>query len=221
MDNNDIVYNKILIVTGGNVDFSLLGRAEKSRDYQYIIGVDKGLEALVRLGIKPDIAIGDFDSANESIRAMFVDSPGAIILNCEKDYTDTHVAVLHALRYKPEHILVLGATGTRLDHVQGNYALLKLARMSGVEMVIADGNNRIRMIDRQLSINKKDSFGRYISLIPYSDRVTGISLRGFKYELSNATMIKEETLGISNELREEEGRITLDSGYLLVMETKD
>ena len=32
MDNNDIVYNKILIVTGGNVDFSLLGRAEKSGD---------------------------------------------------------------------------------------------------------------------------------------------------------------------------------------------
>ncbi|MGN0435525.1 MAG: thiamine diphosphokinase [Wujia sp.] len=220
MDNN-IVYNKILIVTGGNVDYKLLDTAYKSQDYQYIIGVDKGLEALVRLDIKPDIAIGDFDSANESIRAIFVDSPGAIILNSEKDYTDTHVAVLHALRYKPEQILVLGATGTRLDHVQGNYALLKLARMGGVEMIIADSNNRIRMIDRQLSIIKKNSFGRYISLIPYSDKVTGITLKGFKYELNNATMIKEETVGISNELREEEGHITIDSGYLLVMETED
>ena len=48
-----------------------------------------------------------------------------------------------------------------------------------------------------------------------------IYLSGFKYGLSNATITKDETIGISNELREEEGHIIVGKGYLLIMETKD
>ncbi len=213
--------NDVLIVTGGQVCEEELIKYCKEHQHSFVIGVDKGLETLHKLNIVPRLVIGDFDSADDSIRAIYTNSTDALILNPEKDYTDTHVAVMEALKLKPEKITLFGATGTRLDHTMANIGLLKLCLLEGVEAVIYDGNNKIIMIDKQCRIKRKNLYGKYISCMPFSDKVTGITLTGFKYGLDNATMIKEETIGISNQLREEEGLITIRDGYLLVMETKD
>ena len=211
----------ILIVTGGNIDIKLLDAFIQDNHDLYIIGVDKGVCALHSLNISPDFVVGDFDSAGENVRLLYSDKDNALCLQPEKDYTDTHVALLEALKFKPKHIYMIGATGSRIDHVMANISLLKLALREGVEAYIIDGNNRIRMIDKYCRIESWEAYGKYISCIPFSDTVTGITLKGFKYPLDNATMIKDDSLGISNELREEEGHISIDSGYLLVMETKD
>ena len=143
------------------------------------------------------------------------------MLNPIKDATDTHMAVLEAIKLNPKAITILGATGGRLDHMMGNLALLKLCVDKGIPACIIDQQNKITMIDKQLKISKCNQYGKYVSLIPFSDEVTGITLTGFAYGLSDATMIKADTIGISNEIREEEGFITIKSGYLMVMETKD
>lgn len=218
---SDSKYNKILIVTGGSVCESILDKHIHSGEYQYVIGVDKGLEALRSLNISPNLAIGDFDSADASIRAIYENNSNAIILNPEKDYTDTHVAVEKALEKEPETIVLLGATGTRIDHVLGNLALLKLCLVKGVKLIIEDENNRIYMTDSKATVKKSEAYGKYVSLIPFSDKVTDINLKGFKYDLECATFVKEETLGVSNEIREEEGQISIGDGYLIILETKD
>lgn len=215
------IKENIIIVTGGNISLEFLDKEIRENKGSYIIGVDRGLDSLHSLQIHPNLVVGDFDSVDNGIRAIYAASPGAIVLNPKKDYTDTHVAVLEALKRKPACIRILGATGTRLDHVMGNLALLKLCLLQGVEAVIVDEHNRVRMIDRQFMIKKDLQYGKYISCIPFSDRVEGLTISGFQYNLEKATIIKEETIGISNELREEEGFITLEKGYLLVMETKD
>lgn len=215
------IKENIIIVTGGNISLEFLDKEIRENKDSYIIGVDRGLDSLHSLQIHPNLVVGDFDSVDNGIRAIYAGSPGAIVLNPKKDYTDTHVAVLEALKRKPACIRILGATGTRLDHVMGNLALLKLCLLQGVEAVIVDEHNRVRMIDRQFRIRKNLQYGKYISCIPFSDRVEGLTISGFQYNLEKATIIKEETIGISNELREEEGFITLEKGYLLVMETKD
>lgn len=214
-------YDDVIIVTGGTINPDLLREVLAQHQAAYVIGVDRGLEALDILAVKPNLAIGDFDSAPEHIRALYAHAPGTVLLNPEKDYTDTHIAVLEAFKCAPAHIVMVGATGTRMDHMAGNIALLKLCLLHGVEAVIIDDRNRIRMIDRQFRIRREQQYGTYVSCIPFSDRVTGITIRGFRYNLEHATMIKEETIGISNEVREEEGLITVETGYLLVMETKD
>lgn len=215
------IKENIIIVTGGNISLEFLDKEIRENKDSYIIGVDRGLDSLHSLQIHPNLVVGDFDSVDNGIRAIYAGSPGAIVLNPKKDYTDTHVAVLEALKRKPSRIRILGATGTRLDHVMGNLALLKLCLLQGVEAVIVDEHNRVRMIDRQFRIKKNLQYGKYISCIPFSDRVEGLTISGFQYNLEKATIIKEETIGISNELREEEGFIMLEKGYLLVMETKD
>jgi len=210
----------VLIVSGGEIIPQQLYDITKNRDC-YVIGVDGANDTLMELNIEPDLIIGDFDSCSETVKDKFLSSSKTKLLNPIKDLTDTHAAVLEAIKLKPEFITIIGATGKRLDHFMGNLALLKLCLDYGIKAEILDKHNRITMIDKQMKINKKNQYGKYVSLIPFSDEVTGITLTGFAYGLSNATMIKADTIGISNEIREEEGFITIKTGYLMVMETKD
>lgn len=211
----------ILIVTGGTVCLEFLADYIRRNNPDFIIGVDKGLDSLVKLDIKPQLIIGDFDSADKVAKELYEDSPNTIILKPNKDFTDTHAACVEAIKLKPEQVDIIGATGTRLDHVSGNIALLKLFVDAGITATIRDTNNKITMIDKHYKICRKDMFGKYISCIPFSDKVSGISISGFCYDLEDATMIKADTIGISNELREEEGHIYVGEGCLLIMETRD
>lgn len=221
MENTDIMVNSVLIVTGGSIDTDFLKAYYNQNSFDYVIGVDKGIEALEILDIKPNLAVGDFDSANSSVRARYGSNPDAVILNPMKDYTDTQAALERAIELKPELITILGATGSRVDHMLGNIHILLLALRAGIKTYIIDKNNRISLIDRQCVVRRDSQYGRYVSLLPYTERVDGITLTGFLYNLEAASMIKGETLGISNEIREEEGRISIERGYLLVLETKD
>lgn len=211
----------VIIVTGGRVSQTTLQNILTMYNDAFVIGVDHGLDAIDAFGIESDLAIGDFDSADSLTKAKYTSLNNTVVLNPMKDFTDTHVAVQYALEHGAKQIILVGATGTRLDHVQGNFALLKLCRMQGVDAVIYDENNKIQIINHSLTLSKSKQYGKYVSLIPFSDVVTGITLTGFVYNLQEATMIKEETIGISNEMREEECHITIKTGYLMVMETKD
>lgn len=211
----------IIIIAGGVNSDRLITHTVDQTENCYLIGVDGGVQVLEQLGMIADMVIGDFDSVGHHIKVKYQGKENAIFLNPIKDATDTHMAVLEAIKLMPKTITILGATGGRLDHMMGNFALLKLCVDQGIRATIVDEQNRITMIDKQLIINRKDQYGRYVSLIPFSDEVTGITLTGFYYGLSNATMRKADTIGISNEIREEEGRISLKTGYLMVMETKD
>ncbi|MBD5096925.1 MAG: thiamine diphosphokinase [Lachnospiraceae bacterium] len=210
---------EILVVSGGcvNLDFLQCVIDEKER---YIIGVDRGLESLDTLGIKADLAVGDFDSAPQHIKGIY-DENHIIKLNPQKDYTDTHVAVMEALKKKPEAVLLVGATGGRLDHMLANINLLSICTKENVQAFMLDTKNKIRIIDRPVSIKKTCQYGAYVSLIPFTDKVTGITLNGFKYKLTDKTLVRNETIGISNEIEREEGFITLESGELMVIESKD
>ena len=81
---------EILVVSGGYADLDFL-RCIIDEKERYIIGVDRGLEGLDTLGVKADLAVGDFDSAPQHIKNIY-EKDHIIKLNREKDYTDTHVA---------------------------------------------------------------------------------------------------------------------------------
>jgi thiamine pyrophosphokinase len=51
--------------------------------------------------------------------------------------------------------------------------------------------------------------------------VSGLTLQGMKYPLTDAKLNVFQSLGISNEIVEDEAKITWTDGYLLVIESKD
>lgn len=115
----------------------------------------------------------------------------------------------------------MGATGTRLDHVLGNIELLGIGLKAGIPIQICDAHNRIRMIDRGMTLARKEQFGTYVSLIPYTECVEHLTLTGLKYPLTDACLRGFCSLGVSNEIVADTAEISFESGILLVVESKD
>ena len=141
----------------------------------------------------------------------------------EKDWTDTHLAIDFALEKKPEEIVILGGTGTRIDHVLGNLNLLMLPAQNNVQAYMVDPWNKICLLKgpAEYTISKEKAYGKYVSVIPFTPVVKKVTLEGFKYPLCNEDITMGNTRGISNEILEENAKITLESGCVLMIESND
>lgn len=213
---------KYLIVCGGEIDGNFAERLIMSSGFEVIIAADRGMDFLYEHKITPDIIVGDFDSVKNEALSYFKEKGMSDIhaLNPEKDDTDTECALQIALDHGADHIIIIGATGTRIDHVLGNISLLGKAMSEGKMAELLDTHNRIRMIDSELKIEKNKQYGKYVSIIPVCKN-NKITLEGFKYPLKDYTFEGFNTLGISNEIVDDIAKITVNEGQYIVIESKD
>lgn len=214
---------RALIISGGNIEEDFALCYLKQNSYDYIIAADRGLLFLRDNHIQPTHIVGDFDSADAGFLAPYRDNPSITIrqFRPEKDWTDTEIALEQAVELGCIQADILGATGTRIDHVMGNIQLLALALQKGVDCYLLDSRNRIYLRDRAFTVNRETQWGSYVSLFAYGGDVTGLTLKGMKYPLDNFTLGTVGTRGVSNEILEDEGNISFKTGKLLVMETRD
>lgn len=213
---------RMLIITGGFIDIDFLRKLLIRERYSMIIAADRGLLAADKLDLTPDYILGDFDSVPLDILSKYKAKSIPIeSFPTMKDKTDTHIAFEMALSYKPWAIDLVGATGSRMDHAMSNMDLLILAVNQGIDARILDTNNKIYLKNKSFVIKKNQQEGDFISFSPFSHQVKGLRLHGFKYPLDGITLTKGSSLGISNELLEEEGRVEFEEGILAVFETKD
>jgi len=214
---------KCTIISGGHIDDMFAVEWLKQNKYDLLIAADSGMNFLYRNNIVPDIIAGDFDSVDSVSLEWFsgMEKIEILRLNPVKDDTDTEFVIREAIRRGATEITVLGATGTRLDHVIGNMHLLGIGFEQDVKIQLVDAHNRIRMICGEVEIKKEEQFGDYISLLPIDGTVTGVTLEGFKYPLKNAVISSFSSLGISNEIVDDKARIKIEKGVLLMMEARD
>ena len=213
-----------LIVTGGIIDYGFAGSFLENRTFDKIIAVDGGLAALSRLKLKPDAIVGDFDSVAEDILAEYKSSSDNItweIHKPEKDETDTELALNTAIGLGCSKLVLLGATGGRMDHFIGNLHLLYACLKKGVEAAIVDEKNWITVIDKGRTFLAETLWGKYISFLPLCGEVKKITLTGFKYPLYEKDIDLGTSLCISNELTGEEGTIEFASGTLICIQSHD
>ena len=214
--------NKVLIITGGNIDEVLLKDCIDNNKYTEIIAVDYGLMAADRLNLPLDFIVGDFDSVSDEIIEKYRDYIVPIVtFPSEKDMTDTEIAIAMALSHNASAIDLIGATGSRLDHTLANLHMLLMPLNAQVSACILDSNNKIYLQKNNFIIRKNEQYGDYISFLPFNGDVYGLTLEGFKYPLHEIHLTAGESLCISNEIIEEEAKVIFDEGILLVFETKD
>lgn len=186
----------------------------------YIISVDGGAGHLRKMGITPHILLGDFDSANKEDIDFFVNMGiHTDQFPVEKDMTDSELAIEKALEKGADEILFIGAVGTRFDHSMSNIFLLKKLMDAGIRACIADEHNFIYMYDHSFTMSRSE--GYKLSLIPVSSKVTGVTTKGLKYPLNNATMTLGTSWGVSNEFSEDIASVTIGQGILLVCLSRD
>lgn len=214
---------RVIIISGGHIDDVFALEWLKENKYDCMIAADSGMNFLHRNGIKPDVIAGDFDSvASDSLNAFSERADVEMLrLNPIKDDTDTEFVIREAIRRGATEIVLLGATGTRLDHVLANINLLGVGLEEGVQIQLVDAHNRIRMIEDALEIEKAEQFGAYVSILPVKGDAKGVTLEGFKYPLDDADVKCFSSLGISNEIKENKAKISVKSGTLLVIESRD
>lgn len=210
-----------LIISGGDIEEEFLKSFINKKKIDKIIVADKGLEVLNRIDLKPNYIIGDFDSVNESVLNKYNENDIEIVkLNPEKDYTDTHMALKLAISLKSNQIYILGALGKRMDHAIANIHILKEALDNNLNCKIIDENNEIELITTGINVVKSSEY-KYISLIPLTTEVTGITLEGFKYSLNDATLEIGHSIGVSNEILSNEAKIIIKTGILIMIKSKD
>lgn len=214
---------RCLIITGGTLDLDFAGSFLKNRKFQKVIAVDAGLKKALELGLEPDTVVGDFDTVDPEVLAFYRQKEHIVwdVHQPEKDETDTELALLKAQALGCGEIAVLGATGGRIDHMLGNIHLLFPCLQKGIHAYILDPQNKLYLIDGAKVYKRKKLWGKYISFLPLTESVRGITLEGFKYPLKEKDIEIGTSLCISNELTGEEGRITFRDGVLICVESHD
>lgn len=223
----------ILIVSGGKLHKEFARDYLAGRVFDHIIAADQGLAYCHTLGLTPTEILGDFDSIEDKDLVKMYEADGVPVnrFPSHKDFSDTELAVARAIALadrqseKEHHVVMLACTGTRYDHSLANMGLLERFCHAGIDAVIADDHNEIRMAvaggeKTAAVIRKDDRYGTY-SLIPWGGDVTRVTLQGFAYPLTDHTIKASESLCVSNELEEETGVITFEKGKLLVIKARD
>lgn len=221
---------RTLILGGGMVDYAFVKEYIQGQEFDTIACADSGLDAAKKLGLGIDFLLGDFDSVQKDMLAQFMEENalhggGTKFTKYppEKDYTDMHLILEWAVGQKPSEIIILGATGGRLDHLVANINILMLPLAYNIPAYIVDRNNKLCLTGSRHVIKKEYSRWKYISVYPLTDKVTGVSLSGVKYPLENAVLEKGGSTTVSNEfaVNASEAVVSLDTGILMVIQSGD
>ena len=206
-----------IICNGSITDYELC--RQRLQNVDAVICADGGTRHTYHMGILPDVIIGDLDSSQGQYIEYYKEKNIPVIkYSSDKDKTDTHICLEYAME-RFDDIILLGATGSRLDHTLGNISILRLAADQGKKAAILDDNNEIYVVKDRISLNgRKEDI---LSLIPLSTKVEGIELTGVYYPLKDAVMEIGNPYGVSNRFFDDAIELTIQSGYLIVMKSTD
>ena len=194
----------------------ILKRCESIPTAENYIGVDKGALTLARNGKRMLLAIGDFDSVEESDLAYIKEYSDTLLqLNPIKDDTDSEAAVMYAIEKGYQKIHLYGGLGGRLDHAMIN---LRLVSRFPETVYLHDQNNFIYSLAEGVhSIDKRD----YTNISFFTEDKATISLEGLKYPLDKQQLTNKDTYTTSNEILEDRGIVTVHAGKVTVIQSKD
>ncbi|MDY0396330.1 thiamine diphosphokinase [Virgibacillus halophilus] len=186
------------------------------------IGADRGAFVLLEKGLDVDYAVGDFDSMDNAEKKAVKENAGIFkIYPSEKDETDLELAILEAMELRPDTVLLFGATGGRMDHTLVNIQILARFAENGIAAKLIDRTNTIELALPGSHTLTNDPEYPYISFIPMTPTVTGLTLQHFYYPLENETISFGSTLCVSNKLIANSGTFSIDEGIVLVIKSRD
>lgn len=207
----------LLISGGSSIDKSIL---EKEARDSYIICADGGIKNFLDTEIKPDLLVGDLDSINKE-GLEFLEKNR---IKCEKfppkkNCTDTELAMSYLLEKNCSSIVILSATGTRMDHTMANILSLEKLYSLKVPVKFIDNHNEIIYMESGTINVSKDDY-KYISVISLSDYII-YSTKGMEYETDHLKIERYSARGVSNEIKESSAEINIHCGKGLIIKSRD
>lgn len=178
----------------------------------YIVAADSGYDNAKKLGLSPNLIIGDMDSvSSQNIKCERINYPP------KKDFTDSELALDYLIKKGCTELLFLGMTGSRLDHSLANIFLLKKCADLNISAVLITPGNRCYLVKNKITLTKIND--EYLSLIPLTD-CHGVTTEGLLYPLNGETLYAGSCRGVSNQFLESKASISIENGYLYVVQSK-
>jgi thiamine pyrophosphokinase len=174
-----------------------------------MIAADGGYTALQRLGIRPDLLLGDFDSLTD----VPTDVP-IVKLPAEKDDTDVLAALRIGCERGYRQFQIFGGTGGRFDHTIANLQSLLWLAQRGARGTLVASSQCATVISGSLTFGPEAS--GYLSVFAVGGPTT-VTLSGLKYEIADTVLEPGFPRGVSNEFRGVPSQIDITRGFALVV----
>jgi thiamine pyrophosphokinase len=181
-----------------------------ARESGVVICADGGANTALKFGILPDAIVGDLDSIHAEALVKFRKVP--TYEDRDDESTDLEKAIAWALKQKYDHIVVVGASGRRIDHSVGNLGVLPKFYPDAVIRFIDDLGELV-YIGREITFDAKR--GDVLSLIPLT-RCEGVTTQGLKYALDGEALELGVREGTSNAVVNTPVTIKVKNGHLLL-----
>lgn len=206
-------HTTVLIVAGGELD----PRTTAVPAHDLVIGADAGAATATALGLRVDVAVGDFDSLARSDLDAAV-AAGTVIERhpADKDATDLELAMLAARAHGAARVVVLGVGGGRLDHLLGNLLLLAAPSFADLDIEAHVGDALVRPVHRHTHLRGRP--GTLVTLLPVNGPARGVRTTGLRYALHGEELAPGTSRGVSNELVGPEAQVSVAAGTLLVIQ---
>jgi thiamine pyrophosphokinase len=211
-------------VVGGRVRAFIIANGQAGDGERYaalmrpgdlVIAADGGAALALQMGIQPQVVIGDMDSLPAELRGKLEALGCQFVCHPErKDETDTELAIRYALQRDAQELVLLGATGSRLDHTLANVFLLALPELRGKNARIVAGSSEVWLLRDSLELKGKP--GDIVTLLPLGQDAIGVDSEGLEYALRGDALRFGLARGVSNIMTSTRARISLRQGLLLV-----
>jgi thiamine pyrophosphokinase len=182
-----------------------------------LVAADGGARFLLGRGLRPDVAVGDFDSLGPGDLARLREAGVAVVSHpVRKDATDGELAVDEALRRGAGELVLAGALGA-LDHTLGHLAILRRLAARGVAARLAAPHLAVRVLVAPAGVELDAPTGTRVSVAPLGADAE-VSLSGLDYPLDHGVLPADACLGLGNVVvAGGEGRVVLHRGIVAVL----
>ncbi|MEW6652515.1 MAG: thiamine diphosphokinase [Bacteroidota bacterium] len=182
---------KCLVLANGDKPKKSTVAFLKMKGYSTLICADGGADSAHKLNLVPDYIIGDLDSIDSSTKTFYTDKCRIIQIKRQND-TDVEKCLKFAIKKGFTDVMLLGATGSRIDHSFCNLGLV-LKYFEQIKIKVLHVNSLLEAVEGRVIL--KTSPNEIISIYGF-DQKTTITSNGLKYTLNNTALpfgVKEST----------------------------
>ena len=206
----------LIIANGASCSEELIGQLLEWSPL--VIVLDSAIDRVIKLGIKIDVLLGDFDRDFDASYYLEKQYPLEIVHTPDQDKTDLDKAFDYLIAKGHKAVNVIWATGKRADHTITNITNI-VAYRNQLKIEVLDDHSKVFLL--QQKYEKWYTANTTISLIPIG-KVTGITTKNLFYPLNNEELTIGYRTGSSNHVAAD-GVVTIEhqEGDLLLMECWD
>jgi len=174
-----------------------------------ILAADGAALRLKKIGVEPDVIVGDLDSLSEEELANF--NKEKIIFEPDQNTNDFEKILMYAQSMNYQSVLILGIHGGELEHTLNNWSVF--ARWSKLlNLALFDADRYGISVDKSIVAEVKT--GETISLIPLTE--TLITTKNLKWQLTEEILQLAVREGARNIAESDSITLEIHRGELLL-----